>query len=93
MPKRKDPITRAELYTYLISKVCTITYTPEGSGRRTIRVTLIHEHIKELDNFPMGFESIYETAMFELHSITCLDIDNNSWVSIPVNSIQNIQVP
>ena len=93
MPKRKDPITRSELYTYLISKVCTITYTPEGSGRRTIRVTLIHEHIKELDNFPMGFESIYETAMFELHSITCLDIDNNSWVSIPVNSIQNIQVP
>jgi hypothetical protein len=93
LPKRKDPITRSELYTYLISKVCTITYTPEGSGRRTIRVTLIHEHIKELDNFPMGFESIYETAMFELHSITCLDIDNNSWVSIPVNSIQNIQVP
>ena len=93
MPKRKDPITRSELYTYLISKVCTITYTPEGSGRRTIRVTLIHEHIKELDNFPMGFESMYETAMFELHSITCLDIDNNSWVSIPVNSIQNIQVP
>lgn len=93
MPKRKDPITRAELYTYLISKVCTITYTPEGSGRRTIRVTLIHEHIKELDNFPMGFESMYETAMFELHSITCLDIDNNNWVSIPVNSIQNIQVP
>lgn len=93
MPKRKDPITRSELYTHLISKVCTITYTPEGSGRRTIQATLIHDYIKELDNFPMGFESMYETAMFELHSITCLDIDNNSWISIPVNSIQNIQVP
>lgn len=93
MPKRKDPITRAELYTYLISKVCTITYTPKGSSRRTVNVTLVHEYIKELDNFPIGFESIYETAMFELHAITCLDVDNNQWISIEVNSIQNIQVP
>lgn len=93
MVKRKDPITRAELYTYLISKVCTITYTPQGSSRRTVRVTLVHEFIKELDNFPIGFESIYETAMFEFHAITCLDIDKNQWISIPVGSIQNIQVP
>jgi len=90
---RKDPLTRHELYDHLISKVCVIKYTPKGSMAVTGRFTLLHEHIKELDNFPIGFETIYETAMFEPHCITALNIDTNQWISIEVNTIINIQIP
>lgn len=92
MVTRKDPLTRAELYTYLISKVVTITWSPKGSGRKTGRYTLVHSHIKELDNFPIGFESIYEVCMFETHAVTALDIDRNEWTTIDVNSILKVKV-
>ena len=93
MANRKDPITRRELFDYLSNKVCEITYTPQGQTRKKVRVTLLHEYIKELDNFPMGFQSSYEVAMFEFHAITCLDIDNNQWLSIDVSDILRISVP
>lgn len=93
MVKRKDPITRKELFEHLSNKVCEITYTPQGKTRKKVRVTLLHEYIKELDNFPIGFESIYETAMFEVHAITCLDIDSNQWITINVSDIANFIVP
>lgn len=93
MPKRKDPLTRKELFEYLINKVCEITYTPPSSTRRKVRVTLLHEYIKELDNFPIGFETIYETAMFDLHAINCLDIDNNQWLTINISDIVHFSVP
>lgn len=59
----------------------------------TGRFTLLHEYIKELDNFPIGFETTYETAMFEPHCITALNVDTNQWISIEVGKIINIQVP
>lgn len=90
---RKDPITRKELFDYLSSKVCEITYTPQGGTRKKVSVTLLHEYIKELDNFPIGFETIYETAMFDLHAINCLDIDKNQWITIEVSEIIHISVP
>ena len=90
---RKDPITRNELFDHLSSKVCEITYTPQGQTRKKVRVTLLHEYIKELDNFPIGFETIYETAMFDLHAINCLDIGNNQWITIEVSKIIHVSVP
>ena len=91
--RRKDPITRNELFDYLINKVCEITYTPQGQTRKKVRVTLLHEYIKELDNFPIGFQTIYETAMFDMHAINCLDIDNNQWLTIEISNILDISVP
>jgi hypothetical protein len=91
--RRKDPITRKELFDYLSNKVCEITYTPQGQTRKKVRVTLLHEYIKELDNFPVGFETIYETAMFDMHAINCLDIDNNQWLTIEISNILDISVP
>lgn len=93
MPSRKDPITRRELFDFLSNKVVEITYTPKGATRKVVRVTLLHDYIKELDNFPMGFETTYEVAMFEMHAITCLDIDSNRWLSIDVADILRISVP
>lgn len=90
---RKDPITRKELFEYLSNRVCEITYTPQGQTRKKVRVTLLHEYIKELDNFPIGFQTIYETAMFDMHAINCLDIDANQWISIEISDISNIIVP
>jgi hypothetical protein len=91
--KRKDPLTRKELFEYLSNRVCEITYTPSGSTRKNVRVTLLHEYIRELDNYPIGFKSIFETAMFEPHAVTCLDIDANQWVTIPVGNILHFYVP
>ena len=90
MADRRDPLTRKELFEQLSHKVCIITY---GTPRRTVKCTLMHEWIKELDNFPIGFETTYEAAMFDLHSVNCLDIDNNQWITIEVNSIRTIIVP
>ena len=42
---------------------------------------------------PIGFETTYEAAMFDLHAVNCLDIDNNQWITIEVNSIRTIIVP
>lgn len=91
--RRKDPITRKELFEYLSNKVCEITYTPKTGTRRKVRVTLLHEYIKELDNFAIGFESIFEAAMFDMHAINCLDIDNNQWITIEVSDIVHFSVP
>jgi Fe-S-cluster formation regulator IscX/YfhJ len=90
---RKDPLTRKEVLELLEAKVCEITYSPPGSSRRTVRVTLLHEWIKELDNFPEGFETNREAALFDLHSINCLDVDNNQWITIQISRISKIIAP
>lgn len=92
-PKRKDPLTRLELVEALEKKVCVITYTPPGQGRKTIRATLMPSILGELDNRPIGFETNREAAMFDMHCVNCLDIDRNQWVSIAVGTILELRIP
>ena len=91
--KRKDPLTRKELVEALEYKVCTLTYTPQGSMRKVVRVTLDAEIIAKLDNRPEGFESTREAALFDAHSVNALDIDTNRWLTIPIGDIISISVP
>jgi hypothetical protein len=77
----------------LSHRVCTIRYAPPQATPKTIRATLRHDWIKKLDNFPIGFESIRETALFDFHSVNVLDIDSNRWENIQVNSIIDFIVP
>jgi hypothetical protein len=90
---RRDPITRKEILEYLEAKVCTITYTPEGKTRSTVRVTLLNEYMAQLDNRPAGFLNTREAALFDIHSINALDIDNNCWVKIEIGKIIRVSVP
>lgn len=91
--QRKDPLTRKELIDALENRVCVCTYSPRVGPRRTVRITLMAEHLAELDNRPIGFESTREAALFDAHSINALDVDTNSWVTIEVNSINIFQIP
>ena len=77
----------------LSHKVCTIRYAPPQATPKTIRATLRHDWIKKLDNFPIGFESIHECALFDIHGVNVLDIDSNRWENIPVNKIIDFIVP
>lgn len=91
--KRKDPLTRQELFDVLSSRVCVCTYSPQIGPTRTARITLIPDVLAELDNRPIAFESIREAAMFDAHSINALNVDTNEWVTIEVNSIKMLQIP
>jgi hypothetical protein len=92
MHQRKD-LTRKELVEALEVKVCVIIYTPQGSTRRTIEATLRSDIIADLDNRPIGFESIREAALFDLHSINVLDVVRNEWVNIEVSNISYFSQP
>lgn len=91
--KRKDPLTRKELVEALEHKVCTLTYTPQGSMRKVVRITLDADIIAKLDNRPEGFENIREAALFDVHCVNALDIDTNRWLTIPISDIISLTVP
>lgn len=71
----------------LENKVVKIIWSPPASTNKTIRATLMWDKIVELDNIPMGFDSVRECALFDIHCINVLDIDSNRWETIPINSI------
>lgn len=88
----KIPYTRSQLIDYLESKICDIIYdTPEGKHR--VHATLMESKLSHLDNRPIGFESTREAAEFDPGCINALDVDTNSWVTIPIDKIINLIVP
>jgi len=86
-------LTRKEVLEALENKIVEITYETHNGPKRLARVTLQHKWIKELDNFPTGFETTREAALFDLHAVNALDIDNNQWITIEINKIKKIQIP
>ena len=85
-------LSRSYLVENLEWYVCTIRYDDPGSGMREIRGTLRRDYINQLDNHPQGFDTYREAALFDLHSINVLDIDNNRWENIQCNRIQKFIV-
>lgn len=88
---RKD-LTRIELVEAMEHKVLTITYdTP--TGRVTVAATLQESEIARLDNYPRGFESTREAALYDYHAVNALDIIRNQWVTIPIGNILDLKIP
>jgi hypothetical protein len=86
-------LTRKDLVEALESKICVIVYTPRGSARRTVEVTLLQDVIAGLDNRPIGFESIREAALFDMHSVNAVDVQRNMWINIEISTISYFSQP
>lgn len=85
-------LKRQDLLDELFYKTIKIIYdTP--TGRRTVYVTLQESEIARLDNYPIGFETTREAALFDMHCINALEVHENAWITIPVGNILEISIP
>lgn len=85
-------VTRKELIDHMETKTIQIVYdTP--TGRRTVQVTLQETEIARLQNYPTGFESTREAALFDMHCVNALEVNQNAWITIPVGNILEISIP